>query len=237
MPTVKSTRSVSRQSDFHELLQTLPLFSGVSESVLVRLEQDSYRKKIEKGTTLFYRGDPAEKFYILLEGEVILVLTSPDGRELIINVMMPGDFFGELSILTRQPRSANAVSRKASDLVVIPRGTFLAVLDDEPRVTRRLLDDTAQRLSQTSEFQNSLAFLDAQARLARVLLDLDVRNEERGYITISQEELAQRSGLIRQTVAKTLGKWRRNGWLLTGRGHIMLLNRNALRLWFKEQAE
>ncbi|HEX9018772.1 MAG TPA: helix-turn-helix domain-containing protein, partial [Anaerolineaceae bacterium] len=60
--------------------------------------------------------------------------------------------------------------------------------------------------------------------------------EERGYITISQEELAQRSGLIRQTVAKTLGQWRRKGWLLTGRGHIVLLNQNALRLWFKERA-
>jgi CRP-like cAMP-binding protein len=81
-----------------------------------------------------------------------------------------------------------------------------------------------------------LAFLDAHARLARVLLELDRQNEERGDITISQEELAQRSGLIRQTVAKTLGQWRRKGWLLTGRGQIVLLNREALLMWFHERA-
>jgi len=232
---VKETRPASIRQSYSKLLQQIPLFAGVNEPVLADLERASYRKKVEKGVCLFFRGDPAEDFYLLLSGEIALVLTSPDGRELIINVMCPGDFFGELGLLTRQPRSADAVARQAADLVVIPRQTFLAALEREPRMARRLLEATANRLSRTSDFQNSLAFLDAQARLARVLLDLDSQNEDRGYITISQEELAQRSGLIRQTVAKTLGKWRRNGWLLTGRGHIMLLNRNALRLWFKER--
>jgi CRP-like cAMP-binding protein len=112
----------------------------------------------------------------------------------------------------------------------------MGALEREPGMARRLLEVTAHRLSRASEFENSLAFLDANARLARVLLDLDEQNEARGYITVSQEELAQRAGLIRQTVARTLGLWRRNGWLLTGRGHIVLLDHNALRLWFKERA-
>lgn len=184
---------------------------------------------------MFFRGDPAESFYLLLAGRIVIVLTSTDGRELIINVMQPGDFFGELGLLTGQPRSADAIARQASDLVAIPRHAFLEALECEPRMARRLLEVTAHRLSRSSEFENSLAFLDAQVRLGRVLLDLDDQNEERGYITISQEELAQHSGLIRQTVAKTLGQWRRNGWLLTGRGHIVLLNRSALQLWFKER--
>lgn len=217
------------------MLEQIPLFAGVDATVLAALERASFTKHIEKGAYLFFRGDPAQDFYLLMTGKVIIVLTSTDGRELIINVMQPGDFFGELGLLTGQPRSADAVARQASDLVVIPRRAFLDALGREPGMARRLLEVTAHRLSRASEFENSLAFLDAQARLARVLLDLDEQNEERGYITISQEELAQRSGLIRQTVAKTLGQWRRSGWLLTGRGHIVLLNRNALRLWFKER--
>ncbi len=224
------------KSDLGHLLQGMPLFHGMSASTIKLLAHSGFRKKLEKGAHLFYREDPADDFYLLLEGEIILMLTSPDGRELIINEMEPGDFFGELALLTGQPRSADAVARLPADLVVIPRQAFFAVLDCEPGFARRLLEATAQRLGRTSEFQNSLAFLDAQARLARVLLKLDTQNKNRGYITISQEELAQRSGLIRQTVAKTLGQWRRNGWLLTGRGHIMLLNRNALRMLFKERA-
>jgi CRP-like cAMP-binding protein len=62
-----------------------------------------------------------------------------------------------------------------------------------------------------------------------MLLQLDRQASAEGYLTIGQEELAQRVGLTRQTVAKTLGKWRRAGWLITGRGKIVLLNRAALR--------
>jgi CRP/FNR family transcriptional regulator, cyclic AMP receptor protein len=233
---VKETQLAPNSKNYSKLLRQISLFAGVSEPVLADLERASFRKKVEKGAPLFFRGDPADDFYLLLSGEIALVLTNPDGRELIINVMHSGDFFGELGLLIGQPRSADAVARRTADLVSIPRQAFLAALEREPSMARRLLEATASRLSRTSEFQNSLAFLDAQTRLARVLLDLESQNEDRGYITISQEELAQRSGLIRQTVAKTLGKWRRNGWLLTGRGHIMLLNRNALRLWFKERA-
>jgi CRP-like cAMP-binding protein len=219
----------------HDLLAQLPLFQGVEPAVLTALERASLHKRIAKGAYLFFRGDPAEHFYLLLAGRIIIGLTSIDGRELIINVMQPGDFFGELGLLTGQPRSANALAGAASELVAVPRRAFLEVLESEPAVARRLLEVTAERLGRTSDFENSLAFLDAQARLARLLLDLDNENEALGYITISQEELARRSGLIRQTVAKALGQWRRNGWLLTGRGHIVLLNHNALRLWFKQR--
>ena len=79
----------------------------------------------------------------------------------------------------------------------------------------------------SSERESALAFLDAQARLARLLLQLEQEAPEKGYVTISQEELAQRTGQTRQTVAKALGRWRRAGWLITGRGHIMLLKRSA----------
>lgn len=219
-----------------EALAKIPLFAGVDSDVFAALERASHRKQVDKGAYLFFRGDPADHFYLLMSGKIVILLSNVDGRELILNVMQPGDFFGELGILTGQPRSADAVARQPSELVAIPRQAFLQALEREPRMARRLLEVTAQRLSRSSEFENSLAFLDAQARLARVLLQLDEQNQERGYITTSQEELAQRSGLIRQTVARTLGQWRRSGWLLTGRGHIVLLNRTALRLWFKERA-
>lgn len=230
------TRKNPSSGELSGLLQSMPFFTGIEQSVLTALERACFRKKVGKGARIFYREDPAIDFYLLLEGEVDLTLTSPDGRELVINMMRPGDFFGELGLLTGQPRSADAVARTDVDLVAVPRKAFLEIVEREPLLMRRMLEVTATRLSRTSDFQNALAFLDAQERLARVLLDLDCQNEERGYITISQEELAQRSGLIRQTVAKTLGQWRRKGWLLTGRGHIVLLNQNALRLWFKERA-
>ncbi len=148
---------------------------------------------------------------------------------MVINEMHVGDIFGELGILTKQPRSTSAMARTESELLVIPCQVFLRILDDEPQLVRRLLDITASRLQRSGEREGALAFMDAQARLARLLLELDEQELEKGYITISQEELAHNTGLIRQTVAKVLGKWRRDGWLFTGRGRIMVLNRKALK--------
>jgi CRP-like cAMP-binding protein len=111
---------------------------------------------------------------------------------------------------------------------VLPRQAFLSILDAEPVLARRMLEITANRLRGSSERESALAFLDAQARLARLLLNLEKQELEKGYITISQEELAQRTGQTRQTVAKALGRWRRAGWLITGRGRIMLLKHDSL---------
>jgi CRP-like cAMP-binding protein len=178
---------------------------------------------------LFSQGDTAEAFYAVRSGRVDILLSSPDGRELVINEMRAGDCFGELALITGQPRSTGAVAREASEIVVIPREDFLAAMGAEPKLMQRLLETTARRLRTSSERESALAFLDAPARLARVLLELDRQASADGFITIAQEDLAQHVGLARQTAAKTLGQWRRAGWLVTGRGKIVLLNRAALR--------
>ena len=194
-------------------------------SLLVR---DCRFQRIDKGEILFFQSDESEAVYLVRSGSISIVLTSPDGREMVINEMRSGDVFGELGILTNLQRSTSAVVRSKGELLVIPSNTFLHVLDDEPQLARRLLDLLAHRLQRSGERESALAFLDAQARLARLLLELDELEEEKGYITISQQELADRTGLIRQTVAKILGKWRRAGWLITGRGRILVLDHNSL---------
>ena len=213
-----------------ESLRRTPLLSQLPEPVLAELARTSHCKRVRKGTYLFFQADPAYAAYLVCSGSIAIVLISGDGRELVINEMRYGDCFGELGLLTGHPRSTAAVARAPGDseVLVIPRGAFLAILETEPSLSRRLLETMAQRLRASSEREGALAFLDAQARLARVLLGLDEQASERGYVTISQEELAQRTGLTRQTVAKALGRWRRRGWLITGRGHIMLLNRAQL---------
>jgi len=213
-----------------EFLSSLPLFAGLSQTRLAALARECYIKRVAPGSYLFLQGEPADALYVVRSGSIAILLSSPDGRELVINEMHPGDYFGELGLLTGQSRSTHALARatEGSEVLVIPRRTFLALLEAEPSLPRRLLETTAQRLRNSGERESALAFLDAEARLARVLLWLDQQATEQGYVTISQEELAQRACLTRQTAAKILGRWRRRGWLITGRGHIMLLNRNQL---------
>jgi CRP/FNR family transcriptional regulator, cyclic AMP receptor protein len=209
-------------------LKSMPVFSGLGEASLLALARAGRMMQVEKGQFIFFKSDPSEVVYIVRSGSVSIVLESPDGREMVINEMHAGDFFGEVGVLTNQPRSTSAIARTEGQLLALPRQAFLALLEAEPAVARRILEMTANRLRNSSERESALAFLDAQARLARLLLQLEQQATEKGYVTISQEELAQRTGQTRQTVAKALGRWRRAGWLITGRGHIMLLKREAL---------
>jgi CRP-like cAMP-binding protein len=210
------------------ILRSVPLFADLNDKALAEMAHASHRKKFPKGNYLFMQADPSEAAYIVRSGSIAIVLFSADGRELLINEMRPGDCFGEVGVLTGQPRSTGAVARVNSEVLVIPGAAFMAAIDGEQKLARRVLNTIAERLRASSERESALVFLDAQARLGRVLLQLDQQFSEEGYVTISQAELAQRTGMTRQTVAKTLGKWRRAGWLITGRGRIVVLDHHKL---------
>jgi CRP/FNR family transcriptional regulator, cyclic AMP receptor protein len=216
-------------SEILGFLAGVPLFSKLSEVSPLSLARACKFKHVEKGEILFFQSDPSESAYIVRTGNISIILNSPDGREMVINEMHNGDLFGELGILTKKSRSTSAIAHTKSELLVIPRQAFLNVIGDEPQLALRILEITASRLQVSSEREGALAFMDAQARLARLLLELEKEEKKTGYITISQDELAHRTGLIRQTVAKALGKWRRQGLLLTGRGRIVLLDYKTLK--------
>jgi CRP/FNR family transcriptional regulator, cyclic AMP receptor protein len=209
-------------------LEKIPLFSEVSASSILALAQNIKWMYVEKGQYIFIQDDPCEKAYVVYSGQISILLESQNGRKLVINQMHSGDFFGEVGLLINQSRSSSAVARVDSELLVIPQWIFLKLLLAEPLWVRHLLEMSMSRLRESSERESALAFLNAQGRLARLLLQMAHQELEKGYITISQEELAERTGQTRQTVAKALGRWRRLGWLITGRGRIMLLNYDAL---------
>lgn len=209
-------------------LSGLAIFAGVDPACLQVLASGSRARKVPKGQVVFFQSDPGDAVYLVRSGSIAIQLVHPDGREMIINEIGAGDCFGELAVLTRRLRSTSAVALMLSELVVIPGDLFLEALQSDPIFTRRILDLLARRLSASTVRESSIIFLDAQARLALILLQLDQRHPDEELITISQGELAQRTGLTRQTVAKVLGRWRRAGWLITGRGRIMLLNREML---------
>jgi CRP/FNR family transcriptional regulator, cyclic AMP receptor protein len=230
------TEPVRQTNEVIQILESNPLFSGLSASSLKALAHASRVMREMAGEMIFLRSDPPEAAYIVHTGSVQILLSSPDGRQLVINEMHPGDCFGELALVTGLPRSANAVAGENCELLLIPRHAFLEALENEPLLARRLLRTTALRLSSSSEFESGLAFLDAQTRIARLLLDLN-RKSNGGRVNISQEELADRAGLIRQTVAKTLGQWRRNGWIKTGRSRIEVVDCRALEQLLRDWVE
>lgn len=222
----------AQESSSAYYLSCVPLLKTASSTNLLELARVSRRRKMQRGDFLFLQGDPAHSAFVVCTGWIVIALNSADGRELAITEMRDGDLFGENALISHTPRSTSAIAQTTTELLEIPRAAFLALLDNEPHLVRRMLEIAVARLAASNHRESALAFLNAPARLARVLREMDEADRQaadKGYITLSQEELAQRTGLTRQTVARFLGDWRRNGWLLTGRGRIMLLKRTELR--------
>lgn len=215
-------------ADTSNTLNSAPIFAGVSDRTLSDLALASRVQTLKKGEILFCQTDPADTVYVVRRGCISIFLATPEGRELVINEMHPGDCFGELSLITDQPRSTGALARESSEVIAIPRDVFLKGLEAEPELMRRVLETTALRLRVSSERESALAFLDSAARIAIVLLQLDDQAGNEDVINITQEDLAQYVGLARQTVAQTLGQWRRVGWVETGRARIQVKDREAL---------
>jgi CRP-like cAMP-binding protein len=209
-------------------LETVPLLEGISGPALKALARAARVRHLSEGELLFSQQDPADAVYIVRKGCISIFLATPDGRELVINEMFPGDCFGELSLLTDQSRSTGAEAREPSEVIWISHRDFMRALRGEPELMRRVLETTADRLRDSSEREGALAFLDSSGRLARVLLQLERQEGDDRVVVATQEELAQYVGLARQTVAKKLGAWREKGWIRTGRGRIVIIYREGL---------
>jgi CRP/FNR family transcriptional regulator, cyclic AMP receptor protein len=204
------------------------LLCVLSDESFTSLVTQGQTRRYGSGSMILMPGDRPDEMYMIESGCVTILLTSPDGREIIIDELGPGEFFGEVALLTRTHHMMMAVSREQCELLALPAAVIYRLLEQERSVQCVLLEHVAVQLETSLKREEALAFLAAPARIARVLRLLHEAQEDIGYITTSQEEIAQRTGLIRQTVAGILGQWRRQQWLITGRGRIVVLNLPAL---------
>lgn len=185
-------------------------------------------------TTIFQRGDAGDSMMAVLRGRVKISAYSTEGRELVLNIINPGEMFGEIALLDGRPRTADAVTLETTDLLVLSRSRFLPFLTAHPELTTRLLAVLCQRLRQTSEQLEDTLFREAPSRLARMLLRLassfgsPTREGIRLEMKLSQQQIGSLVGISRETINKQMGEWSRAGYLSVESGFITLRSRDAL---------
>jgi CRP-like cAMP-binding protein len=225
LPNVLSTRSV---------LQHNFLFGGLPQDSLDRLASLATRRSFDKGEVVFAQGDPGDALYGVAAGRVRISASGAAGQEVFLNIMEPGDTFGEIAVMDGLPRTASATALDAATLVIVKRSDFLDLVEREPKLAIHLLKLLCERLRWTSELVEENVFLAGPARLAKrllILASLHGRATAPGRLElrISQAELARFLGISRQIVNQHLSEWRRCRWVDIGRSQIMILNPDALR--------
>lgn len=214
------------------ILERNRLFRGLSAATIQQIAALAIRRPYEPDTIVFSQGDPGDSLYGVVTGKVRISASTREGKEMFLNIMEPGDTFGEIALLDGNPRTATATTTTTCELMIIPRGQFLALLQREPTVAIHLLQLLCQRIRWTSGQAEDSALLTVPNRLARRLLSLAKlhgQNSPKGVqLIISQEEMGRFLGISRQAVNQYLQEWRAKGWVDVGRGKVTVLDESAL---------
>jgi CRP/FNR family cyclic AMP-dependent transcriptional regulator len=214
------------------ILERNRLFRGLPAPTLQQISALVIRRPYKEGAIVFSQADPGDALYGVVTGRIRISASARDGKEIFLNIMEPGDTFGEIALLDGNPRTATATATTPAVLIIIMRDQFLGLLRREPDLSIHLLQLLCQRIRWTSRWAEDSALLTVPARLARRLLSLaKLHGHETPsglHLTISQEEIARFLGLSRQSVNQHLQEWKGEGWVKLGRGKITIGNQAAL---------
>lgn len=202
-------------------LASVPLFSDLDTESLARLGAVAHTRTFSAGAIIFHRGDPGQVLYVIQAGKVKICLTSPEGQEVSLAVLGPGECFGELALLDGQPRSADAFAIEAVTAAAIQRADFIKACMNHPVIAVQVMQVLSRRLRQTDEMVQDLLFLDVHGRVAKKLLELSethgVRTPQgiRIEMRLTQTELAAMVGASRESVNKVMGYLTEKRYIMT----------------------
>lgn len=209
-----------------------PLFSHLDDSEVDAILAEARVVSYSEGAHIFAKGDPGDSMMAVLHGRVAISDPSSDGRQVLLTVFREGDVFGEMALIDGKERSANATAAAACDLLVVPRQSFLRLLEHRPDVCLGLMIVLCDRLRRTNEQVEDFAFLGLERRIAKLLLhrlaEMDQTAALRLSIRISQRSLGELVGGSRERINKILHEWRRSGIIALEHGSIQICDRQAL---------
>jgi CRP-like cAMP-binding protein len=212
-----------------ERLRNVPLFTHLDDAELTRLARAAREKNYPKGSVIVFEEDPGDALYVVLSGQVKVVLIGDDGREVILSILKKGDFFGEMSLIDDQPRSAHVIATTRANLLVLRRDEFHQCLADSPGISLGLLQALSRRLRRADDKIGSLVLLDVNGRIARLLLELaDEHDGQRIPRKVTHHTLAQMIGSTRETVSRTLREFTDQKLLEISRESITVVDRPRL---------
>ena len=212
-----------------ETLRSIPLFAQCRDTELEQLSHAFTARDYPKNSIILSAHDPGDTFYVLLTGQVKVMIVAEDGREVILTLMRNGDFFGEGSLFKKDSHGASVVTMQDSRLLVLRRDDLYRFLMGMPGVALGLLRALCARVQQAGETIGGLVLLDVTGRVSRLLLQLA---DEGGSDDITDapthQIIAQVVGSSRETVSRTIGELAARSWISTSRGGISILDRDAL---------
>ena len=200
-----------------DILKHVPLFSELNDDELASVYKLITFHDVAKKTVVLQEGEDGGSLFIIFEGSVKISYYAPDGREIVLSLLEAGAYFGEMSLLDKQPRSATVSTLSDSKLAQIRRVDFERLLLQQPTVTLKLLAETVSRLRRTSQLLERVSTMDVPHRLYHYLKDFGDRfGQENADGTVvvklpTHQMIADQLSTSRETISRAASALKKEG--------------------------
>lgn len=189
-----------------DLIRRVPLFSLLTTDQAQSIADSVVKRRFKRGELIVEQGTKSNALFILLNGRARVLTADNRGREVILAVLQPGDYVGEMSLIDHEPHSATVRAEVQTDMLVLGRNEFSRCLPDSSSLSYAILRGLVARLRNADRQIESLALLDVYGRVARTLLDMS--EEEKGLKIIrgkvSRQDMAKVVGASREMVSRVM---------------------------------
>ncbi len=215
-------------------LTELDLFRGLDHEALVQLLTRAGRRQAARDSFFFQQGDPAAVLYVLGEGQVKLTQVSPDGSQVVLRFISPGEMFGMIGALGEKAYPASAEAVVDSIALVWESETLTQLMETYPPLATNALRHLARRVQELQEHNLELTTQRVERRIAHALVRLAQargRKVEAGILIdlpLSRQDLAEMTGTTLYTVSRTLSLWQQQGLVEAGRERVVIRSPHGL---------
>lgn len=211
-----------------QLLAQSPLFQGLSPTELQAALRSARRRQVRREAFFFQQGDPASALYVLTAGRVRLTQVTPEGDQVILHLIHPGEMFGGIAVLGDATYPVSAQALEDCQALAWDGEGMVRLMERTPRLALNALRLLAGRVQELQDRVRELATERVERRVARTLLRLARqagRKVEGGVLIdlpLSRQDLAEMTGTTLFTVSRVLSRWEQQGLVEAGRERVLI---------------
>jgi len=217
------------------MLEEMPVLSSLSQRDWEKVKRLFIEKHFGKDDYIFFEGDPSSWLGVVLEGRVKMIKHSENGKDVVLDVITPGEMLGEVAAFNGEPHPATAQAMEPTVVVAsIHQDDYLRLLKQYPALALRVIEEQGRRLREAQDMIKSMAIERVERRIARILLKLAATtgsSNEDGIIIelpLTRQDVAEMAGTTVETAIRTMSKFRKKGLVQTKRGRVIILEPHQL---------
>jgi len=212
------------------VLRTVPLFAGFPDEQLRMLAAVVTRRNVPRGTIVIVEGDPTDSLYIIIAGRLKVMMSDTEGKEVILAMLGPGEYFGEMGLIDDSPRSATVMAVEPCELIVVTKREFKKILSENFDMAETVMRGLVRRLREADRKIGSLALLDVYGRVARLLLDMAEPVNGQKIVTkrLPKQDIAKMIGASREMVSRVMKDLQLGGYIEMQGSKILLRDKILL---------